>query len=571
MKKSVFTIIFLGIILSIFYTGCSDVNEGYVEHSRRYGGTFRLSSPQYLNNLYPPHMNSQGAFKLGNQIYEGLVKIDKYDLVIQPALANNWMRSPDGKVYTFKLREDVYFQNDPCFSDTIGRKLTAYDVEYSFYQICTYDPKNVGFAQTFQDKVLGANQYFELSKSGRPSIKIEGFKVIDNFTFQITLEKPFSPFLFYLAKPNALIFPYEAVWKYSKTMVSNAVGTGPFMLETIHSDQSVTLVRNPRYWKKDEDENQLPYLEKISVFFNEEEKNEFTSFKNGDLDFLSNVPKDFMDDVFDREMKLTPQFSKYEIYKVNICLSVYFQMIITKKPFQDKRIRKAFNYAVDKNLLLEYIVGNTNYIPAIHGVSPPTFKNYKIEKINGYEYNPELAEQLMAEAGYPNGVGFPVIKMVIVERGKNVAEAVAKMLEDNLNIKIELQLAPTFKDKIENSKFGHADLYHAGWYADYPSPENFLALFYGKDVPVDTLLPSYPNVTRYKNPVFDSLFNSAIHSADEGESYRLFLEAEQVMVDDAPIIMLYFPVYNTLANKNFVNLPMNPLSYFDFSDVYFKK
>jgi ABC-type transport system substrate-binding protein len=261
----------------------------------------------------------------------------------------------------------------------------------------------------------------------------------------------------------------------------------------------------------------------------------------------------------------------------------YYEFNSLIPPFNDIRVRKAFNYAIDKEKILLNTLNNQGAVGS-KGITPNVqlFNKYDFNKIQGYEFNPELAKKLFTEAGYPNGKGFPNVRLELNLGGNthlSVAQEIQHQLNAVLNIWIEFEQV-SFNDKIEHSKYGKSEMFRSAWVADYPSPESFLSIFYGGNVPDDSWdnetksfsKPSYPNTMRFKNKKFDELYLKGIKTTNskENERFELFAEAENTMMDQAPIIVLWYQENYTLFHSNIRNFHYNSMEHFDFSDVYIK-
>jgi peptide/nickel transport system substrate-binding protein len=206
----------------------------------------------------------------------------------------------------------------------------------------------------------------------------------------------------------------------------------------------------------------------------------------------------------------------------------------------------------------------------IHGIVPPSMPRYPIESVKGYDFQPEKAKQLLADAGYPNGQGFPPVTLQYNEgggRNSSVAERIQQELKGNLGVNIELQMLqwPQHTDKVEQ---GEADFYRLGWIADYPDPENFLNLLYGANaMPIGET--SYLNSTRYSNPEFDALFEQALRTPDDAERYKLYAQAEQIAVDDAPMMWIFYDLDFRLVQPWIENYHSNAMDRRDYTEVWY--
>ncbi len=235
-------------------------------------------------------------------------------------------------------------------------------------------------------------------------------------------------------------------------------------------------------------------------------------------------------------------------------------------------MRKAFSYAINRNRIIDEVLRGEAFGPGINGISPPSFKGYDITKIKGYNFDEKEAKKLLAEAGYPNGKGFPAIKIEINSGGSKSADVVLeiqKELMDVLNVNVDFEVV-SLKQKLEDEKYARADIFRGSWIADFPSPENFLWMLYGAGVPSDVKQPSWPNTSRYKNPEFDKLFEAGKSAKTVDESYADFMKAEQLLMDDAPIMVLWYGENYRLVKSNVRNFFSNPMRHRDYSEVYIK-
>ena len=300
---------------------------------------------------------------------------------------------------------------------------------------------------------------------------------------------------------------------YGKEMRAHAVGTGPFILKNpdIKEDVEIRMVKNDQYWDLDEHGNHLPYLDVVKISFNNNKKMELTNFKKGNLDMVYQLPVEELKAVLvtldSAKAGGNPEF-KLQSNRDNGLSSVSYCFNMLNPIFQDIRIRKAFNLAIDREKIVKYILKGESE-PAIYGFVP-SLGEYDHTLVNGFTYDPELARNLISEAGYKDGKGFPEMELDISESNYLniiVAEAVQKMLYDNLGINIKINYYPlsVLIEKFINAK---SDLFGVTWLADYPDPQNFLQMFYGQVIPEmkydesgeAVVTPSYTNFPLENTP-----------------------------------------------------------------------
>jgi peptide/nickel transport system substrate-binding protein len=541
---------------------------------RYYGGVFRLNESEYLKNLFPHNITDAYSYRIACQIYEGLFKFDDETLKVIPALAENFELDESSRIYTIKLKDGIYFHDDPCFTDGLGREVTAEDVKYCFTRLCTQNINNQLFSSIFKDVLEGANRYYEATRNGAiPDFEVSGIKVIDKYTIQLKLIEPNSIFMVNLSMPGCFIYPREAEEKYGLDMRVKAVGTGPFMLSSLDEDISIILKKNEKYHGFDEYGNQLPFLDALSIQFIKDKKTELFEFRKRNLDMIYRLPTDHILEILDESLSENQgEYRDYELQRVPEMATQFLTFNLRNTIFSNIHVRKAFNYAIDRDKILDFVLNGEGFAPGIHGITPPVLSDYNIEDIDGYTLNVDSARYFLDKAGYRDGKNFPKIELFLNpegERNTNVAIEIQKQLKDHLNINIELTILP-FAQLIEKSFQGNFGLMRAGWVADYPSAENFLWIFYGQNVPNNKARISYPNISRYNNSQFDWYFNEALNAKSIEEANVLFKKAEKKLMKDAPIVVLWYDEGYRLIQSYVKNFPNNPMQYRDFSEVYFK-
>lgn len=574
MKKFVLGSLVLGILGFTSCGGNSSKNEAEtltaLEDGKYAGGILRMNEVENFRSLYPLNVTEVTSHRITNQIYEGLVGFNQADLTIVPMLAESWDIDSTYTTFVFHLRKGVKFHNSEVFEGGVGREVTANDFKYTLTKLCEADADNQG-SWVFLGRVKGCEEYYASTQTGQPLPEgVTGVTVVDDYTLKIELNKTFTGFLNMLALPFTAVFPKEAVDKYGKEMRVKTVGTGPFVLKDMNEGNYVILEKNPEYWGKDEAGNQLPYLNGIKVTFIKDRKTELLEFKNGKIDFLFRLPLEMISDIVTVDDKLIGEYQQYQLQVMPSLALQYYGFQHKGDLFNNKDLRIAFNYAIDKQSIVEYTLKGSG-IAAVHGVVPPGVPNYDYKVVKGYQYDPAKAREYMAKAGYPGGEGFPKLTLQINSGGghnEQVAEAIQKMLKENLGIEVEINIIP-FAQHLELVETGKTQFWRAGWVADYPDAENFLNLFYSKHIPATMEERSYLNSVRYSNPEFDKVFEEALVTVDADQRELLYLKADQIMMDDAAIIPIYYYKEHRLLQSKVKNFPQNSMEYRNFRDVYF--
>jgi peptide/nickel transport system substrate-binding protein len=546
------------------------------EGGKKYGGSYRMNaiegSPKALD---PVLINAKGADDIASQIYDRLIDLDdKLDLV--PELAKSLPKiSADGRTYTFDLRTDVFFQDDSCFPGGKGRKLTAEDVRYSFTRCC--DPRTQTICYSFvQGKVKGAAEYFHAisdsvaGKGGAVPAGVAGLRALNDSTFELELIEPYAPFLYYFVNSLGDIVPHEAVERYRENFFRHPVGSGPFMLASWKPDQELVLKKNPKYWGKDGNGNRLPFLDELRFKFIADDKVQFNEFLNGNLDESYGIPTEQFTEVLDSNHRPRERYAAYQVQSTPAMLTWFFDFNNQKAPFDNADVRRAFNYAIDREKIVRFALQNSPYAPAIHGLVPPVFKNYPVNDIKGYTYDPAEAKRLLAKAGYPDGAGFPDVTLSIypVPRLTSTAQVVQEMLHTALNVKVNIQLMekPQLLDQAEAGKL---QFWGTRWVGDYPDPETFLILLNGELVPREEGKPSYPNSSRYINPEYTALFKKGVATIDRVAQMKHYSDGEKLAMADAPILPLFYEQYYRLLQQKVRDCALNAMGRYDMKYVWF--
>ncbi len=576
-----FVVVALSIVsvLSLGLVSCgseAETEQTSALGGKKYGGIYRMNEVQELRSLDPVRLNDAPSHHLVHQIYDLLVDFDS-SLTLVPELSTSWEVSPDGLTYTYHLRSGVTFHDSPAFPDGKGRVMTAADVKYCFDRILDARSGTFG-ASYFTGKVKGAQEFYTATQGvaagTAPAVDgVSGFRVVNDSTFAVDLIQPFAAFKYYPALGFCYIYPKEAVEKFGVDFFRNPVGTGPFVFSEWTPGIALKLTRNTKYWGRDEAGNQLPFLDGIHLTFVKEEKQQLNEFREGNLEESYRIPSESFRSVVTEQGALTPEWSKFSLHRIPAISTQFYGLLTTAPPFNDKRVRQAFNYAIDRDKIIQYVLLGQAAGPAVHGLVPGSMPGYHADQVKGYTFDREKARQLLEEAGYPGGKGFPATTLQLNSgggRNQQVAEAIQSMLSENLGIQIGLKTLewPQHQDLLET---GRAPLFRLGWVADYPDPENFLNLFYSKTVPADPKAASPINSTRYNSPQFDSLFERALVTLDDAQRMDLYRQAEQVAVDDAAMLFIYHDLDYRLVQSWVKGYSSNPMDRRDFRAAWFDK
>ncbi len=266
---------------------------------------------------------------------------------------------------------------------------------------------------------------------------------------------------------------------------------------------------------------------------------------------------------------------KYLLDQSPEMITQYYTFNTKRAPFDDPKVRKAFSLAINRQKIVDNVLNGQAYGPGVKGITPPTFSNsgYDITDIKGYDFNVAEAKKLLAEAGFANGKGFPQVKIILNSGGlknTNVVVEIQKQLLDNLNINVDFDVVP-YKQKLEAAQYGTSYMIRDAWVADYPSPESFLNLFYGAIVPTDPAAPSFPNTSRFQNKEYDKYFVLGRDAKNHDSSNVYFKKAEQILMKEAPIMVLWYEGNYRLTQSYVRNSPTNAMRYRNFSEVYIKQ
>lgn len=549
-----------------------------------------LHSREAIRSLDPVLAQDVYSQRAVLQIYENLLHFHylKRPLELEPQLAEAMPTiSSDGKVITFKIKKGVRFQDDIAFPGGKGREITAEDFIYSWKRLA--DPANKSESYwIFRDKIEGYDEWREKIAQGQAnySTPISGLQAVDAHTLKITLKAPNYQILFQFASAAAVVVAREVVQHYGAEFSSHPVGTGAYILKEWTRNSKLTLARNPTYRKvayPSEGEpvdngtgllasagQRLPLVSNIVIYEISEEQPQWLLFQKRELD-LWQVTKDYVPQFLENgELK-----AHYKAKNVELSLPVsedvtYVGMNMENPFLKEKKVRQAIAYAYDQELVLKKFFNSL--VTSAHGPIPPLLDGYRKDLKNPYKKTDiEKAKALLAEAGYPEGKGLPVFKFEMAATHTTARQMAEYFKEQVAQIGIRVQLQPNtwpqFNEKIKNKK---ADVFEMAWNGDYPDAENFLQLFYSKNVSPG------PNSANYSNPEFDALFEKALKLSPGAERTALYQKMEEMIVDDVPWIFNFHRrfVYVRqpwLKNHKHNQMVIDTYKYFDVDQDLKKK
>ena len=471
-----------------------------------------------INNVEPESLDpaiitGQADGRVVQGLFEGLTRLDPKTARPIPAMAESWEISPDGLNYTFHLRTNLVWST--------GEPIRAEDVVYSWIRVLNPATASDYAGQLFY---LKNGEAFNAGKIKDPSLV--GVHAIDPFTVRVELEHPTAFFLDLCAFQTLLVVPRQTIEKYGDRwlMARPLPSSGPFELAAWRLNDKIRLRKNPRYW--DAANTQSEIIDLLPVGSPNAALNLYT---HGQADIVWDkdlVPTELVDALLRR-----PDFHTFDY------LGTYFiRFNVTKKPFDDPRVRKALALAVDRERIVKKIT-RAGEQPAFHLV-PDGTANYSPP--DGLGYNPELARKLLAEAGYPGGKDFPHFEYMFnaaaggsAKIHENIAIELQQMWHDELGIQMDLR---QLEWKVYLSAQSHLDfeLSRSSWIGDYDDPQTFLGMFTSDDG---------NNRTGWKNPDYDALIKAANNEPDLAKRAKIFQQAETLLIrDEAPIIPLFFYV-----------------------------
>ncbi len=511
----------------ILATSCKDSTDASRDHE-----VFRYNEHSNIASLDPAFARNPQTIWPTNQLFNGLVQLDD-DLNIIPDIAKSWVINDSTQTYTFTLRDDVKYHKNEVFGNTKTRKVIAEDFTYSFDRL-------------LDDKVASPGSWVLQN--------VASYSAKNDSTFIIKLKKPFPAFLGLLSMRYCSVVPKEAVEHYGNTFRRNPVGTGPFLFKMWEENIKLVLRKNPDYFEKDKEGNQLPYMEAVAITFLPDKQSEFLQFIQGNLDFMSGLDNSYKDEIVTTTGQLQPKYEN----KVNLITAPFlnteylgFYLDSSTEEINSKNLRQAVNYGFDRVKMVTYLRNGMGF-PAVNGFIPKGLPGF--EEIEGFSYNPQKAKELIETYKTEAGDDQPEITIGTNAQYLDVCEYIQRELE-KLGLKVIIDVVPPSTLRQMKSS-GELDIFRASWIADYPDAENYLSLFYSPN-----FAPNGPNYMHYKNVIFDSLYIQSQNISDIKIRKNYYRKMDSLIIADAPIVPLYYDMAVRLVSKKISGLGVNPQNF----------
>lgn len=504
MKHTMVGLFALSVSILLMFTGCGGGKEsGKSASNAAAGDEFIIGNGSEPQSLDPAKITGVPEHRLSMAFFEGLVGFDPKTAKAVPGVAERWEVNADKTVYTFHLRKTTWSDGTP---------ITAQTVVDSWLR--TLAPETASeYAYMIGMVVKGADDY----NTGKADASAVAIRAIDEKTFEMTLTGPIPYAVDMLAHYAFAIVPMHAIEKYKTDWIKpeNFVGNGPFVLESWVPQEKITAVPNAAYWNKEN-----VHLSRLVFLPIEDQNTAYEKYRAGELDWDTAIPLPRLD-----EVKLLPD------YKVSPQIGTYYYIFNVKKgPLQDVRVRKALTLALNREELVEKVtrggqIAAKSICPPLPGYTPA----------DGEGYDPEKAKKLMAEAGYPEGKGFPTLTVIYNthDAHKIIAEYVQESWKRILGVNIAIQNYEwkTFLDVRHQHDF---EISRSGWVGDYQDPNTFHEIF---------ITNGGNNDGEYSNPHYDALVRKAATMAGGPERMKMLQDAERILMEkDQAVLPIYFYV-----------------------------
>ena len=539
MRPTIFRLIFSCLTLTLL-ASCTGGESNVLSGNR--DGIFHYGNGSEPQGLDPHVVTGVPENHILRALFEGLTVKNPYTLEPEPGVAESWDISEDGRTVTFHINPEALWSN--------GEPMTAADYVWSWQRLLT---PTLGAEYAYM--LYPVKNAEDFHKGKITDFSEVGVKALDDATLQVTLSERTPYFLqlmdhystFAVHRPTLEKFGNPSDRYTPWTRVENMVSNGAFRLKTWQLNRRIELEKSDTYWDRDK-----VRLNGIVYYPTENVVSEERMFRVGQLHYTNSVPLGKIP-VY-QEMEDSP-------YVQAPYIGTYYYLLNTTVPPTDNlKVRQALSMAVDRETLNKTVLKGTNL--SAYSITPPDTLGYYPPRL--FSYDVELARQLLAEAGYPNGEGWPGLELTYntSEDHRKIAVALQQMWKDALNIEVTLtnQEWKVYLDSITNMQFQIA---RRGWIGDYVDPNNFLDLF---------LTGGGNNNTGFSDPAYDDMIlRGAPQAATKEERFAIFHKAETLLMEQMPIIPIYTYTSKHLVHPSVNGLPPNLMDSINMKYVWLDK
>ncbi|HPH02528.1 MAG TPA: peptide ABC transporter substrate-binding protein [Spirochaetota bacterium] len=506
----------LSAILLLAWMACAPKDEWFGVTEPPRDDTLIVNNGTEPETLDPALMNGNIEGNLAFSLFEGLTRFDPKTLDPLPGVATNWHVSADGRTWTFHLRSDAVWSD--------GSPITSLDFAWSWLRLLA--PTTAARYASFLYLVENAEAFSMGTMTNATRV---GIRCPDSQTLVVTLVRPapYFPFMtaFYVTMPvhRKSVERHGQDWTNPENLVSN----GPFVLKTWQMHRKIELIKNERYHGRNE-----VHLKRVIFLPIEDTGTVLNLYRRGDIDMLNDVPLELFS-----WLKTRRDYSGHPGWGV-----YYYKFNINRKPFDDRRVRLALSLAINRSRLTDEFLAQ-GQIPATAFTPPIPDRYFPPGKAI---YDPQAARKLLADAGYPEGRGFPAVRLlyntIATDLHRHVAEVLQAMWKQELGITIQLEVQEwkTYLKSVENREF---DLARAGWVGDFPDPGTFLDLFLQADG---------NNNTGWTDPEYTRHVEAALFDKNPATRMQSFHKAELILLDEMPVIPVFYYAF-TMLKKPWVD------------------
>ena len=555
------------IIASLILSSCSE--EQHVEKKnpksktakggKVYGGEISYYTLEKVNTFFPLSSISMYNQRAISPVFETLLKYNEESKSLSGNLFSTFLVSDDKTTIDFTVRKGVYFHDDLCFKGK-REQLTAKDIKFSLDFACSPHKLNQ-HSHLLIGKIEGAMEFYN-EFDGSILKGVSGIEVLSEFSLRIKLKRSSPTFLKILTHQNIAVFSKKAFLFYEDDIEKHPVGTGPFKLKS-YTNEGLVYVKNDHYWRKDEFNNRLPFLNKIHVLFNDH-YDEFGSFTSQKTDLLLSVPSNEINSLFGTldEAKRGKNILHKLQYRKGVKVN-YIAFDCSTPPFNDVNLRRAIYHGIDRNRICkETLLGEGT--PAQNGLLPegyykesednwmPAFnlglaKNY----LNKSRYN---GEELVFFANYSSGT-----------LDEDWCLEIITQLKNNIGLNLKLKKG-SYKQKVQAIEQGDVKIWKGGYIPDYPDAEAFLNSYYSKNIGANALWSR----GKYASSDFDKAFESSSKASSDSVRNVVFNLCVKTLKEDAPIVPVYFENLLVVYNLSLRDANINSFGIIDFSSAFYK-